>query len=202
MTPLAQVLNGKNYFEKLSLPVQNVSIDVLKKQYKKLAREIHPDKCSDPRATEAFKSLTEAYEILSDSFKQANYLYEIKKETPQQPSYYTHKRRKTTEEELAEQVRRNRQKPKQPEPPKEQPKAKKPKATYANVNFTYKDETFIPKSTTSDPVSCSICMRHFPTQSMLERHMLFADSNHKHPTFKQNATTRKTEDPVTKIYDL
>jgi curved DNA-binding protein CbpA len=197
MTTISQVLNAKNYFERLQLPVQTTAPNVLKKQYKKIALQIHPDKCSDPKATEAFKALTGAYEFLSDSVKQSNHINEIK---GQQPRNRASKRR-TTEEEFAEQVRKNKPKPKEPKrEPQQQPK-KKPK-TYTSFGFTYKEE---PKTSTCPPptaVSCSFCKRSFPTQSMLDRHMMFSDYNHKHPTFKQQQTPRPTEDPVTKIFDL
>ncbi|CAB4672440.1 MAG: DnaJ domain-containing protein [Actinobacteria bacterium] len=46
----------------------------VKKQYRKLARELHPDKTKgDKKLEERFKSVSEAYEILSDEKKRAEY---------------------------------------------------------------------------------------------------------------------------------
>ena len=50
------------------------SADAIKKQYRKLARELHPDKTKgDKRLEDRFKSVSEAYEVLSDDAKRADY---------------------------------------------------------------------------------------------------------------------------------
>ena len=201
MSAIQQVLNAKNYFERLQLPVQTTTQDVLKKHYKKIALQIHPDKCKDEKATEAFKLLTAAFEFLSDSTKQSNHIYEITRQRPPQP-----KKRKVSEEEFAEQVRRNKPKPKTPKEEPQKPKPQHPKKSkaYHTFGFSYKEEssnsTNHQQSGTS--VSCSFCKRTFPTQNMLDRHIMFSDYNHKHPTFKQQQTSKTTEDPVTNIFDL
>jgi curved DNA-binding protein len=46
----------------------------IKRAYRKLARELHPDVTGDdPRATERFKAITEAYEVLSDPQRRRSY---------------------------------------------------------------------------------------------------------------------------------
>ncbi len=48
--------------------------DAVKKQYRKLARELHPDKTKgDKKLEEKFKDVSEAYEVLSDDKKRAEY---------------------------------------------------------------------------------------------------------------------------------
>ena len=48
--------------------------DAIKKQYRKLARELHPDKTKgDKKLEERFKDVSEAYEVLSDDKKKAEY---------------------------------------------------------------------------------------------------------------------------------
>ena len=48
--------------------------DAIKKQYRKLARELHPDKTKgDKKLEEKFKDVSEAYEVLSDDKKKAEY---------------------------------------------------------------------------------------------------------------------------------
>jgi molecular chaperone DnaJ len=48
--------------------------DAVKKQYRKMARELHPDKTKgDKKLEEKFKDVSEAYEVLSDDKKRAEY---------------------------------------------------------------------------------------------------------------------------------
>jgi DnaJ-class molecular chaperone len=56
-------------YEVLGVP-QNATTDDIKKAYRKLAREHHPDKGGDP---EKFKKVQEAYEVLSDPQKRENF---------------------------------------------------------------------------------------------------------------------------------
>ena len=52
---------------------RNASQDEIKKSYRKLAREMHPDVNPDPKAQERFKEITAAYEVLSDPEKRNSY---------------------------------------------------------------------------------------------------------------------------------
>jgi molecular chaperone DnaJ len=47
--------------------------DDIKKAYRRLARELHPDVNPDPKTQERFKEITQAYEVLSDPEKRQMY---------------------------------------------------------------------------------------------------------------------------------
>ncbi|MBF7068153.1 J domain-containing protein [Campylobacter volucris] len=52
---------------------KNASADDIKKAYRRLARQYHPDINKEPGAEEKFKEINAAYEILSDEKKKAQY---------------------------------------------------------------------------------------------------------------------------------
>src|SRR5437868_5575834 len=63
----------KDYYESLGVP-RNASDADIKKAFRKLAREHHPDVAKDKkRAEEKFKEINEAYEVLSDAEKRKRY---------------------------------------------------------------------------------------------------------------------------------
>ena len=63
----------RDYYEVLGLS-RSASSDEVKKAYRKLAIQFHPDKNpGDKKAEERFKELSEAYEVLSDSQKRQMY---------------------------------------------------------------------------------------------------------------------------------
>ena len=65
--------NFRNYFELLGVS-QDASTADIKRAYRQLARKYHPDlNPGDKAAEEQFKLLGEAYEVLSDSEKRAQY---------------------------------------------------------------------------------------------------------------------------------
>jgi molecular chaperone DnaJ len=66
-------VSKRDYYEVLGVS-RDASPDELKKAYRKLARQYHPDiNKDDPSAAEKFKEINEAYEVLSDSEKRARY---------------------------------------------------------------------------------------------------------------------------------
>lgn len=62
----------KDYYQTLGLS-RTASEKEIKSAYRKLARQFHPDVNKDPKATERFKLINEAYEVLSDPKKREKY---------------------------------------------------------------------------------------------------------------------------------
>ena len=63
----------QDYYEILAV-AKNASADDLKKAYRKLAMQYHPDRNPGDKAAEAkFKEVSEAYDILKDDQKRAAY---------------------------------------------------------------------------------------------------------------------------------
>src|SRR5207248_9105788 len=62
----------KDYYQTLGV-TRTASEKELKSAYRRLARQYHPDVNKDPKATERFKLINEAYEVLSDPKKRSKY---------------------------------------------------------------------------------------------------------------------------------
>ncbi len=62
----------RDYYEILGVE-RDADADVIKKAYRRLALQYHPDRNDDPKAEENFKEATEAYEVLKDPEKRAAY---------------------------------------------------------------------------------------------------------------------------------
>lgn len=67
------VFAGRDFYKILGVP-RNANLNQIKKAYRKLAKEFHPDKNKDdPSAAEKFQDLGAAYEVLSDDDKRKTY---------------------------------------------------------------------------------------------------------------------------------
>jgi len=62
----------RDYYEVLGLN-RNASPDEIKKAFRKLAFDLHPDRNKDPASEEKFKEISEAYAVLSDPEKKQKY---------------------------------------------------------------------------------------------------------------------------------
>jgi molecular chaperone DnaJ len=63
---------SQDLYELLGVP-RDADADAIKKAYRRLARQLHPDVNPDPRTQERFKEVSHAYEVLSDPQKRAAY---------------------------------------------------------------------------------------------------------------------------------
>ncbi len=65
-------MSKRDYYEVLGVP-RNASAEEIKKAFRRLARQYHPDVNKDKDAEAKFKEINEAYEVLSDEQKRAAY---------------------------------------------------------------------------------------------------------------------------------
>ncbi|KAI3459194.1 hypothetical protein Pfo_015857 [Paulownia fortunei] len=79
---VVRLLNCTDHYAALGLSrFQNIDVSVIKREYRKKAMLVHPDKnMGNEKAAEAFKKLQNAYEVLLDSFKHKEYDDELRRE--------------------------------------------------------------------------------------------------------------------------
>jgi molecular chaperone DnaJ len=63
---------GHDYYELLGVP-RDADDTTIKKAFRRLARQLHPDVSNEPEAEARFREVTEAYEVLSNSETRALY---------------------------------------------------------------------------------------------------------------------------------
>ncbi len=69
---MSVVAEKRDYYEVLGVD-RDADQRTIKRAFLKKAREVHPDVSDDPNAEEKFKEVNEAYSVLSDEQKRANY---------------------------------------------------------------------------------------------------------------------------------
>jgi curved DNA-binding protein len=62
----------RNYYEALGVP-RDASAEDIRRAYRRLARQYHPDVNKEPGAEDRFKEISEAYEVLRDPEKRERY---------------------------------------------------------------------------------------------------------------------------------
>jgi len=72
-----QDIPGETYYDILGV-ANNASKDEIKKAYRKLSLEYHPDRNIDKGKSELYKNITEAYNVLSDDIKRKTYDQSLK----------------------------------------------------------------------------------------------------------------------------
>ncbi|KAE8681157.1 cucumber peeling cupredoxin-like [Hibiscus syriacus] len=109
---MKRILNSTDHYEALGFP-RHVKIDagIMKKEYRKKAMLVHPDKTmGSPLASESFKKLQCAYEVLSDSMKKRDYDEQLRKEESKTRSVcqksHSSTRQQSTSDHRSEESRR------------------------------------------------------------------------------------------------
>lgn len=70
---ISEVLAGRDFYKILGVS-RSANVNQIKKAYRKLAKELHPDKNkNDPNAQDKFQDLGAAYEVLVDADKRKQY---------------------------------------------------------------------------------------------------------------------------------
>ncbi|MCX6351446.1 MAG: J domain-containing protein [Bacteroidetes bacterium] len=88
----------KNYYDVLGLPPESTKEDV-KKAFRKLSNKFHSDKNEgDPFFDEIFKNIKEAYDILGDDSKRAQYDIQLKAELGKEAHSKTQQKQRTSYE--------------------------------------------------------------------------------------------------------
>ncbi|GAV71676.1 DnaJ domain-containing protein [Cephalotus follicularis] len=79
---VARLLSCADHYSALGFSrYENVDVSILKREYRKKAMLVHPDKnMGNEKAAEAFKKLQNAYEVLLDSLKRKAYDDELRRE--------------------------------------------------------------------------------------------------------------------------
>ncbi|KAE9415126.1 hypothetical protein Angca_009311 [Angiostrongylus cantonensis] len=67
-----RIRHCKDYYEILNVS-KTASDSEIKREYRRMALQLHPDKCRAPHSTEAFKALGNAYAVLSNEEKRKQY---------------------------------------------------------------------------------------------------------------------------------
>lgn len=65
-------MDFKDYYKTLGV-AEDADTKAIKTAYRKLARKYHPDVSKESNAEAQFKEVSEAYEVLSDEAKRAEY---------------------------------------------------------------------------------------------------------------------------------
>lgn len=142
-----------NYYKMLGVS-ENATQEEIKKGYRRMAMKYHPDKhAGSAVATDVFKKIKGAYDVLSDPEQRAVFDKQLKKQPQNKPSTQTKPSNQNTASENAkkhswENFDQKKEAPKaEPQPKKEGPKAQAKAETPKADTYEFKGSSPQPNST-------------------------------------------------------
>jgi curved DNA-binding protein len=108
LTEPRRIAIGADYYRVLGVP-RNASAQEIHRAYRRLARQHHPDISGQSAAADRFRAVSEAYEVLHDPERRANYDHRLAS-----PTRATRSRPDTTSRTSATRERRDRASPSSP----------------------------------------------------------------------------------------
>ena len=85
---IVEILNASDYYAVLGVS-ETVNAAALRRAYLARSVKVHPDKCNDPKATEAFQRVAEAWTVLSNDESRKEYDERGKHQADNEPHVYT-----------------------------------------------------------------------------------------------------------------
>eukprot|EP00746_Dinoflagellata_sp_MGD_P083464 gnl/MRDRNA2_/MRDRNA2_33227_c0_seq1.p1 gnl/MRDRNA2_/MRDRNA2_33227_c0~~gnl/MRDRNA2_/MRDRNA2_33227_c0_seq1.p1 ORF type:complete len:353 (+),score=84.43 gnl/MRDRNA2_/MRDRNA2_33227_c0_seq1:157-1215(+) len=74
---IQQIHDAATFFGRFGLPDDHVDCNLVKRKYRQMALQVHPDKCDHVSAKEAFQMLSEAFDVIGSAAGQKRYLIEL-----------------------------------------------------------------------------------------------------------------------------
>ena len=126
-----------NLYELLGIK-RNANLNTIRKAFRRKALIVHPDRNKSPDATENFREIANAYEVLSDPQQRTNYDKTLFVSTT--PKTQETKKETSTSTPKKKAAKQETKKPRDPSPPKKEEPKKYKKYSPSENSFKYPSE--------------------------------------------------------------